>query len=169
MLFRTRSLFKTRVGTEEKWVGYENAIYRKLTCDNTSQTAAQVVTGSAHSLHRLTFLIDDTFLMIIHWKVLASSINVFPCLNIFSFFFFSFSLCCFRCEYCFDSKQHRLHPRPPCLISIPFWYQDTFIDLFFVFKQLASLCRWNLNKLKLVASHRKRSRKLTVKRGTCRS
>ena len=29
-------------------------------------------------------------------------------------------LCCFRCECCyaFDSKQHLLHPKPPCLILI---------------------------------------------------
>ena len=88
--------------------------------------------------------------------VLPSSINL--CISEFDHFPFFFIwpwpvwLCCFRCECCFDSKQHRLHPRPPCLILIP----KTFIDLCFVFKQLASLRKLKLlNKLKLVASHHK--------------
>ena len=112
--------------------------------------------------------LDDTFLMIVHWKgismqrhILASSTN----LCIISEFDHSFFLIwtvwfwCFRCDCCFDSKQHRLYPRPPCLISIP----KTFIDLCFVFKQLASLrklketCDEILNKLKLVASCHKPS------------
>ena len=58
------------------------------------------------------------------------------------------------------SKQHRFHPRPPCLILIP----KTFIDLCFVFKQLTSLRNlketcdgiWTSSiSCKLAASHRK--------------
>ena len=99
-----------------------------MTCDDTSQTAAQVVTSSALSLYSLTFLtwyisydsqlkrcLKNTFL-------LPLLICVFPSLAIF--FFLSIWpwpvwLCCFRCDCCFYSKQRRLHPRSPCLILIP--------------------------------------------------
>ena len=92
-----------------------------MTYDDASQTAAVVCTSSTLSQYSLTFLrwyisyaLKDTFLP----PVLTC---VFPCLTI-SRFFLPFDhvdpvwLCCFRCECCFDSKQHRLHPRPPCLI-----------------------------------------------------
>ena len=100
-----------------------------MTCDDTSQTVAQVVTSSVLSLYSLTFLrwyisyvsplkrcLKDTFLL----PLLTC---VFPSLTI-SFFICPRAvwLCCFRCECCFDSKQHRRHPRPPCLI-LNFWYQ----------------------------------------------
>ena len=124
-----------------------------MTYDDASQTAAVVCTSSTLSQYSLTFLrwyisyaLKDTFLP----PVLTC---VFPCLTI-SRFFLPFDhvdpvwLCCFRCECCFDSKQHRLHPRPPCLILIP----KTFIDLCSNNSQVERNLRWNLNKLELVGA-----------------
>ena len=118
----------------------ESASLRKLICDDTSQTAAQVVvTSSPLSLYSLTFLrwyishdsplkrcLKDTFLLVYF--------RVWQFIFLLSIWPWPVWLCCFRYECCFDLKQHRLHPRPPCSILI----QKTFIDLCFVFKQLAS-------------------------------
>ena len=119
---------------------------------------AQVVTSSAISLYSLTFLrryisnydsplkrcLKDTFLLPLLTCVFSKFHNLKNA-------FFPFG---------FDSKQHRLHPRPPCLILIP----KTFIDLCFVFKQLASLRKLietcdeiltSSNKSQASASHQK--------------
>ena len=66
------------------------------------------------------------------------------------------------------SKQHRLHPRPPCL---NFDTKDFHRLVFFVQTTRKSLqvernLRWNSNKLKLVASCSASHHKLVVKRGT---
>ena len=75
--------------------------------------------------------VKDTFLL----PTINLCITEFDHFFIFSIWPWPVWFRCFRCECCFDSKQHRLHPRPPCLILIP----KASINLCFVFKQLASL------------------------------
>ena len=151
----------------------ESLTYLTCNADDISQTAAQVVTTSALSLYSSTFLrwymsydrplkrcLKKTFLLPLLTCVFLSC----PAFADLSKPSWPVWLCCLRCECCFDSKQHRLYPRPPCLILLP----KTFIDLCFVFKQLASWTgnlRWNLNKLKLVAGY-KPPPKSAVKRDT---
>ena len=155
------SLFDVGV---EPWSN-ESASHRKLTCDDcddTSQTAAQVVTSSALSLYSLTFLrwhisydsplkrcLKDTFLLpLLTW--------VFPSLTI-SFLLFS------------------IWSWPVWLLSlwVLLWFKTTsasseaamvnfetkdFHRLVFCFRTtrrsspVERNLRWNLNKLKLVAS-----------------
>ena len=121
------------------------------------------VTSSALSLYiySLTFLrwyisfdsplkrcLKDTFLLpLLTCVFLSLTISFFSS----SIWPWPVWLCCFRCERCFDLKQHRLHPRPPCLISIP----KTFIDLWFCVQttrkssQVERNLQWNFEQAQI--------------------
>ena len=151
----------------------ESASHHKLTCGDLRWHQWNGCT----SRHKFcTFAIYSLTFLILRWytdsplKRCLKDTSINLCISEFDhFFFFSIWpspvwLSCFRdCECCFDSKQHQLHPRPPCLILI----QQTSIDLCMFCvetnrksSQVRRNLRWNLKQAS--ASYRK----LAAKRRT---
>ena len=106
--------------------------YRKLTCDDTIQTVAQVVTSSALSLYIVWRFLDDTCISydIPLKRCLKGSFLlplltcVFPSLTISAIFIShlalpSLALLLSLWVLLWFKTTYRPHPMPPCLILIP--------------------------------------------------